>query len=132
MKKILALILVVALMAVMFVGCAGGNGDTETADPTTGNNTDTSADTDTGNDASESNDPVVSGSDVKVGVVLVGDENEGYTYAHILGIQEAVANLGLNEADNIVWKYTVKEDEAGDDAIVDCSDQGCALVFTNS
>ena len=132
MKKILALILVVALMAVMFVGCAGGNGDTETADPTTGNNTDTSADTDTGNDASESNDPVVSGSDVKVGVVLVGDENEGYTYAHILGIQEAVANLGLNEADNIVWKYTVKEDETCYDAIVDCIDQGCTLVFTNS
>ena len=75
MKKILALILVVALMAVMFVGCAGGKGDTETADPTTGNNTDTSANTDTGNDASESNDPVVSGSDVNVGVVLVGDEN---------------------------------------------------------
>ena len=132
MKKILALILVVALMAVMFVGCAGGNGDTETADPTTGNNTDTSANTDTGNDASESNDPVVSGSDVKVGVVLVGDENEGYTYAHILGIQEAVANLGLNEADNIVWKYTVKEDETCYDAIVDCIDQGCTLVFTNS
>ena len=44
--------------------------------------------------------------DVKVGVVLVGDENEGYTYAHILGVQKAIAALGLTDA-NVVWKYNV-------------------------
>ena len=31
------------------------------------------------------------GTDIKIGVVLIGDENEGYTYSHIKGIQEAVS-----------------------------------------
>ena len=69
--------------------------------------------------------------DVKVGVVLVGDENEGYTYAHILGVQKAIAALGLTDA-NVVWKYNVPEDEHCYDACIDCVEQGCNLVITNS
>ena len=99
MKKILALILALAMIACLFAACGG-----DTAD----------------------------GDDVKIGVVLVGDENEGYTYAHILGIRAAVKNLGLNEKDNIIWKYTVPENEKCYDAISDCINQGCTLVFTNS
>ena len=34
---------------------------------------------------------------LKVGVILVGDENEGYTYAHIEGIKGAIAALGISE-----------------------------------
>ncbi|MBQ6431107.1 MAG: BMP family ABC transporter substrate-binding protein [Oscillospiraceae bacterium] len=71
-------------------------------------------------------------SDFKVGVVLVGDENEGYTLAHINGIKEAAKNLGLSETDNFVWKYAIGEDETCKTAIEDCIDQGCKLVFTNS
>lgn len=69
--------------------------------------------------------------DFKVGAVLVGDENEGYTYAHIIGLQKALKNLGLDES-NIVWKYSIGEDEACYDACIDCVDQGCQLVITNS
>ena len=43
---------------------------------------------------------------LKVGVILVGDENEGYTYAHIEGIQKAAEALGV-PAENITWKYSV-------------------------
>ncbi len=110
MKKLLALVLCLVLVAALFAGCNG-----ETKEPDSGK------------------DPVQSGgSDIKIGVVLIGDENEGYTYAHILGIQHAVANLGLDEAKNVVWKYTVPENEKCYDAITDCIDQGCTLVFTNS
>lgn len=104
MKRILAIVLSLVMVVALFAGCAG--------------------------DKEEGSDKA--GSDVKVGVVLVGDENEGYTYAHILGIQEAVKNLGLSEKDNIVWKYTVPENEKCYDAITDCIDQGCTLIFTNS
>ncbi|MGN0383155.1 MAG: BMP family ABC transporter substrate-binding protein [Eubacterium sp.] len=70
-------------------------------------------------------------SDLKVGVILVGDENEGYTYAHIEGIKKAVDELGLSE-DNVIWKYSVAEDETCYDAAIDLVDQGCTLIFSNS
>ncbi len=111
MKKFLALILALVMVLTLFAGCK------TTEDP-----------------ADDSKEPANNGetADVKVGVVLVGDENEGYTLAHILGIQEACKNLGLSETDNVVWKYAVPEDESCKTAIEDCIDQGCTIVFTNS
>lgn len=70
-------------------------------------------------------------SDFKVGVILIGDENEGYTYAHIHGIQTAAEELGLSE-DQIIWKYTVPEDEKCHDAAIDLVEQGCSVIFSNS
>ena len=68
---------------------------------------------------------------LKVGVVLVGDENEGYTYSHIDGIKTALANLGLDES-SVIWKYSIPESELCYDSCVDCVEQGCQLVITNS
>jgi len=68
---------------------------------------------------------------VKIGVILVGDENEGYSYAHIEGIKTAAANVGIPES-NIIWKYSVPEDESCKDAAVDLADQGCSAIFSNS
>ncbi len=68
---------------------------------------------------------------LKVGVILVGDENEGYTYAHIEGIQKAAEALGV-PAENIIWKYSVAEDATCYDAAADLADAGCNVVFTNS
>ena len=68
---------------------------------------------------------------IKVGVILVGDENEGYTYAHIEGIQKAAEALGV-PAENIIWKYSVAEDATCYDAAADLADAGCNVVFTNS
>lgn len=70
-------------------------------------------------------------SDFKMGVILLGDENEGYTYAHIQGIQEAAKSLGLTD-DQIIWKYTIPEDETCYDTAADLADQGCNLVVSNS
>ena len=66
-------------------------------------------------------------SDFKVGAILIGDENEGYTYSHIKGIQEATKALGISES-NIIWKYSIPEDESCYDACVDCVDQGLSLI----
>ncbi len=69
--------------------------------------------------------------DLKVGVILIGDETEGYTLAHINGIKDAAANVGL--ADNqIIWKYSVPEDQSCYDAALDLVGQGCNLVIANS
>ena len=68
---------------------------------------------------------------LKIGVVLVGDENEGYTFAHIDGIRKAAANCGIAD-DQIVWFYTIPESEECYDKCTDCVEQGCNLVITNS
>ena len=98
MKKLVALLLVIALVACMFAGCGSKNEESK----------------------------------LKIGAVLVGDENEGYSYAHIMGIEKAMEAVGMNKETDIVWKYCIGEDETCYDAIVDCIDQGCTAVFTNS
>ena len=127
MKRMLALLLCLMLVASLFVGCDGK--------PTPANNGgETAAPADNGNEApaDDGGEAPAANSDIKVGVVLVGDENEGYTLAHINGLKEAAKNLGLSETDNFVWKYAIGEDETCKTAIEDCIDQGCTLVFTNS
>ena len=64
MKKALAILLVM-MLAVFAIGC-----DSNSAAP-----------------AAETAE--AAGSDLKIGVILVGDENEGYTYAHIEGFKKA-------------------------------------------
>ncbi len=67
----------------------------------------------------------------KVGVILLGDENEGYTKAHMDGIRDAAKELGLKD-DQIIWKYTIPEDEKCADAARDLVDKGCSVIFSNS
>ena len=71
-------------------------------------------------------------SDIKVGVILLGDDAESYTAAHIQGIEEAVSNLGLSEDKNIIWKYNVPEEQECYEAAVDLVASGCDLVISNS
>ncbi len=70
-------------------------------------------------------------SKVKIGVILVGDETEGYTLAHINGIKTAAASIGIAD-DQILWRYNVPET----DKVVEAANQliaaGCTLVISNS
>lgn len=72
-----------------------------------------------------------SGTDLKIGVILIGDETEGYTKAHMDGIKEAAAELGIAES-QIIWKYSVEENSACLDAAEDLIGQGCKVVISNS
>ena len=137
MKKIIALLLAV-VMVFALVACASTAKTDDTAAETTPAETtettepaaeETEAPAEEETPAEPTGDAV--GTDIKIGVVLIGDENEGYTYSHILGIQEATKALGISEND-IVWKYSIGEDESCYDACVDCVDQGCQIVITNS
>ncbi|MGI6716925.1 MAG: BMP family ABC transporter substrate-binding protein [Eubacteriales bacterium] len=70
-------------------------------------------------------------SSIKIGVILIGDETEGYTKAHIDGIKDAAQELGIAES-QIIWRYSVDESEK----VVEAADQmyaeGCRLIITNS
>lgn len=72
---------------------------------------------------------------VKIGVLYIGSASDtsGYTYAHELGIQGMVANLGLKE-DQVVREEDVddNDDAAIRKALDECIDEGCNIIFTTS
>ena len=53
--------------------------------------------------------------DLKIGAIYIGDENEGYTAAHMAGIDEMVENLGLDDS-QVIEKTLIGEDEGCYDA----------------
>ena len=69
--------------------------------------------------------------DLKVGAIYIGDENEGYTAAHMKGIDEMEEKLGLDDS-QIIEKTLIGEDEGCYDAAADLADQGCQIIFANS
>ncbi len=115
MKKLLALLLA-AVMVLSLAACGKNDSDADTS----------KEGTEAGTQTTVTADP-----NFKIGVILIGDENEGYTYAHIEGIKEAAASLGIKE-DQIVWFYSIPESEVCYDKCIDCVEQGCKLVITNS
>ncbi len=121
MKKLLALLL--ALVMVFALAACGGTEPAEETDAASG-----APESDA--PASEAPDGEAA-SDLKIGVILIGDENEGYTYAHIEGVEAARASLGLSD-DQIIYKYNVPEDETCYDTAVDLVEQGCNIIFANS
>ena len=124
MKKYLALFLAL-VMTLALVACGGGSSTPsggETAAP---------AETSTGGGEAAAPAETSTGGKLKVGVVLVGDENEGYTFAHMDGIRKAAAAVGLADSD-IVWFYNIPETEECYDKCIECVEQGCNLVITNS
>ncbi len=69
--------------------------------------------------------------DLKIGVILLGDDSEGYTYAHILGIEKAAENVGLKDS-QIIWKYSVPENDSVVTQANSLISQGCSLIISNS
>lgn len=69
--------------------------------------------------------------DVKIGVILVHDENTGYDFAHIQGLQAATKAAGFSE-DQLIWKYNISEDENCYDTAIDLVEQGCTYIFSDS
>ena len=108
-KKILSLLLVAGLSVSMFAGCGSGTADANKAAKG-------------GKEAA---------SDLKIGAILIGDETETYSKAHIDGIKEAAKELGIPE-NNIEWKERIDESEDCYDAAKALVADGCTLVISNS
>ena len=85
-----------------------------------------------GTAAPEDSTAPVADSSLKIGVILLHDENVGYDYAHIEGIKAAAAELGISDTDQIIWKFNVNEDENCYDAATDLVEQGCTCVISDS
>lgn len=121
MKKISALLLSVLMIATL-AACSDTKAPTDTKTPT---------DTSTPTDTTTPTTTTPTAPDVKIGVILVGDENVGYDFAHIDGIKKAAAAVGISE-DQIIWKYNIGEDETCYDTATDLVEQGCTYIFADS
>ena len=73
----------------------------------------------------------IDAADMKVGVIYVGDEQEGYSLSHMSGIDGMQEALGLAD-DQVIEKFNIPEDESCYDAAVDLADQGCQIIFGTS
>lgn len=125
MKKAFSVLLTMGLTVSMLAGCGGAadNGAAKATDNAAGNAVSGASATETTDQAAASN--------VKVGVIYIGDENEGYTAAHMAGIAEMKTALGLSD-DQVIEKSLIPEDESCYDAAVDLAEQGCNVIFGNS
>ena len=68
---------------------------------------------------------------VKLGVILLHDEDSTYDLNFINGVNEAVAVLGLTE-DQVIVKRNIPESNECYEAALDLVDEGCNLIFANS
>ena len=144
MKKTLAIALSL-LMLLSFAAACGGSDEPTSAPPAPA---DPAAPADPGQEdpaapaAPESDnpydnvvprsarDPIAVG-DLKIGVILIHDENSGYDFAHIEGVRGAMAELGIADS-QAIFKYNIPEDETCYDTAVDLAEQGCHIVISNS
>ncbi len=108
MKKFLAMLLAL-VMALSLVAC--GKKDETPAD-----------------DGNKDAEPTAT---VKVGFITLHDENSTSDLNFINGAKEAIANLGLTEADYIL-KTNVPEGQECYEAAVDMVDKGCNIIFADS
>jgi len=120
-KKVLAVAVCLTMIAAMATGC-GSSSSSSTA--TSGSKSSSSA-------SSSSKSGTVDAKSIKVGVIYIGDENEGYTASHMNGIKEMKSELGLSDS-QVIEKTTIPEDESCYDAAVDLADQGCNIIFGTS
>ena len=125
-NKILTLVicLTVIVAVLCFVACSGKA--LETYDTTFASKYNTDVD----NSAYTAD---LTGKTLKVGAIMVGDETEGYTEAHMNGINAAVDFLATKGATiQIVWKKKIGEDEACATACTEAIEAGATAIITNS
>lgn len=144
-KRLLGLLLAVTMLCSM-TACGTGviidvvtNQDAELSGTEGKQENTTDKGNDKGNAAVAATNPAgmktIALEDVKIGVLYIGgaDDTSGYTYAHELGIQGMLSNLGI--ADNRVVRKEFIDD--GDHEMVvkaldECIAAGCNIIFTTS
>ena len=137
MKKALSVICAASMTAVMLAGCGGSSSTQTTAAATTAAAAETKAEetkaeeTKAEETKAEAAGAGIAKEDMKIGIIYVGDENEGYTESHMRGIESAIEELGLSK-DQLIEKTNIGEDESCTDAAEDLVSDGCQIVFANS
>ena len=75
--------------------------------------------------------PAVPASDIKVGMVLIGPQDDGFSGAHYNGLEGMKEALGLRD-DQVLYKFNVPENAECDAALRELVEAGCNIIFGNS
>ncbi len=75
--------------------------------------------------------PATTEAKVKLGVILLHDEDSTYDNNFILGVKDAQKTLGLSDEDVII-KRNIPESNECYEAAKDLVDEGCTIVFADS
>ena len=113
MKKLLSLLMVLAMFAVsctMLTGCNKSNGDVVD-----------------GNEKTEE----TADADIKLGFIFLHDENSTYDKNFMDAAREVQKDLNLTD-EQVIFKTNVPEGNECYEAAADLADQGCNIVFADS
>lgn len=69
--------------------------------------------------------------EVKVGMVLIGSSDDGFSGAHYNGLEGMKTELELYD-DQVLYKFNVPENAECDAALRELVDAGCHIIFGNS
>lgn len=129
MKRLLSLLLVCTILLAVALTCASCGKDDDGANFYGSDGTKELAAA--GVEAAKI--PAVTGdpSAIKIGVILIGDETEGYSKAHMDGITAAAAALGIDES-QIIWKKKIDESDNVTTSAEQLIADGCTYIFSNS
>ena len=143
-KKVLGVLLCVAMTAAMMTGCGSkeepaaneapaASEAPETADETAAPAQESAAPADAA--AGEGIFKAIPKEEIKVGVIHITDpaEGSGYTYTHDLGIQGMQKTIGLEDS-QIIRKNKIPDTDptATENAIRECIEEGCNVIFASS
>ena len=133
MKKIIALLLALVMVFALVACASKTTDDTAKNDTPAADTTDTTEKTDDAAD-NTSDAETAEGKSIKVGLVLIGDENDqGYTYNFMRGKEAADEKLKA-EGINVEWviKWNLIEGDPVAVANEELVEDGCEIIFNNS
>jgi len=81
--------------------------------------------------SAESAFPPVDVTELKVGMVLIGSQDDGFSGAHYKGLEGMKEALGLKD-EQVLYKFNVPENAECDAALRELVDAGCQIIFGNS
>ncbi|HPY95484.1 MAG TPA: hypothetical protein PLR12_08645, partial [Clostridia bacterium] len=80
--------------------------------------------------SAESAFPPVDVTELKVGMVLIGSQDDGFSGAHYKGLEGMKEALGLKD-EQVLYKFNVPENAECDAALRELVDAGCQIIFGN-
>ena len=123
MKKTLSIVLALILAMGILAGCGGGGSVTKPEQP---DNPDIA---NTGEEVGD--DDYLPASDIKVGFIMLHDENSTYDNNFITAAKEVCKKLEISD-ENCIIKTNIPEGQECYDTACDLADAGCNIIFADS